>query len=561
MFITRLIWVTLFILINLLIYTPGYIVTADENAFWPFFNHDVFEIRSLDLQIKEIVKMIFMRRYNLDPFRISVECSIAIGLIVLINRHKYRLLAVNLFTIFCLLLIIFNIYQASIYYFLHRPANLYYDIPLLPSLYVYVNGILGWKIFLMSTIFFILTLILIYIFRKSILYLVSSAVNSKYRNRLALTLIIYPLVSISWFGVGRVDANVNLVSTSVYKHVHLMREAISRYQYFSMDIPSTIYNPYANNKIKKRRNIHFILIESYGNILRTHEEMDSPYEDLMTQVELLLANNKISSMTNLSQSTTYGGSSWLAAASMQTGIKVENQRLYKMLNNHNQVYPHFTNFLNINGYDTISVEPGTTIKYLPKNNYNYSQIFARWDIPYSGTPYGFGGCPDQFTFNWVRSAVLPFTSDPYYIQIKTTTTHSPWQPLPQIVGDVPWHIEIAHLNGTVKNYFEAINYDWKVIVNYIQSISDDEGIFIVVGDHQPYIKGHNRVDVDVPIHVISRDTKFINGLKKFGFNEGMNLDSGYRKIHHEGFYSMMVKLMTESDHLPYLPNGYHISRK
>ena len=198
------------------------------------------------------------------------------------------------------------------------------------------------------------------------------------------------------------------------------------------------------------------------------------------------------------------------------------------------------------------------------------------DIPYKGYQYDYlGGLPDQYALGHFDENIGDKSTSPKFLFFITTTSHGPWYPPPPIVKD--WKAlddlkesptgESPQLKGeTIFRYQKSIEYELKVVIDFIKNQSNRNSIFILLGDHQPATLEYKIADrshnAATPIHIISRDSAFVNSFQKYGLQPGMNVNIiNVEYINHQGIYSLFLRQLlefygVEEIELPqYFPNG------
>ena len=154
----------------------------------------------------------------------------------------------------------------------------------------------------------------------------------------------------------------------------------------------------------------------------------------------------------------------------------------------------------------------------------------------------------------------------------TQNSHYPFAPLPPLVED--WHTlnSVTDNQGEIdddarehavrrQDYFNAIDYSLRMVVQFILQIGDDDALFVLIGDHQPPRVSRRADGFDTPIHIISRDPNVIGAFQAQGFTPGLWVDGKEPTMKHEGFYSMLVRALLsdgkKDTQLPsYLPDGF-----
>ncbi|HRJ43377.1 MAG TPA: hypothetical protein PL105_15940, partial [Caldilineaceae bacterium] len=112
-----------------------------------------------------------------------------------------------------------------------------------------------------------------------------------------------------------------------------------------------------------------------------------------------------------------------------------------------------------------------------------------------------------------------------------------------------------------QNYLNAVEYELRVLVDFILSEEAPNALFVLVGDHQPPRVSRKEDGWDTPIHIISRNQTLVNGLTQYGFEAGLDVTNLSPVLGHAGIHSLVARLLLENygDRrlaLPaYLPQG------
>ena len=114
---------------------------------------------------------------------------------------------------------------------------------------------------------------------------------------------------------------------------------------------------------------------------------------------------------------------------------------------------------------------------------------------------------------------------------------------------------------TRQNYFDAIEYQLRFLVDFVRKEENEQSIFILIGDHQPPRVARKADGFETPIHIISKDVDFINSFAEYGFGEGLRVQDNVEMVKHESIYSMLMRALVanygEDPTIlpPYLPGG------
>lgn len=326
--------------------------------------------------------------------------------------------------------------------------------------------------------------------------------------------------------------------------------------------------------------VYLLFVESYGSVLYKRPDYLRAYTALADELEGALAAGGWHTASALSESTTWGGGSWMAYTSALFGLDIDSDPEYSMLMDRYQMddFPDLGSFLRGQGYryyglSSIALElpDAKWDRYL--NFYGADRWLRYRDLAYDGPKYGWGPSPpDQYSLNRARAIIRAETDRPYLLFTITQNAHYPWAPLPAIAadwadlnvaGEDPAPIDAEGISHDIRrrNYLNAVDYDLRVLVDFILSEEDPNALFVLVGDHQPPRVSRKEDGWDTPVHIVSRDGGLVESLAAYGFEPGLNVSNLTPSLHHAGIHSLVARLLLEhyGDHklaLPaYLPDG------
>ncbi|GAB4404236.1 MAG: hypothetical protein OHK0039_04330 [Bacteroidia bacterium] len=353
-----------------------------------------------------------------------------------------------------------------------------------------------------------------------------------------------------------------------------------------------VYENYGQMPLAHKPDIYLLFVESYGRAIATKYWMRPSYEPVIRRLSDSLRLDGWHSRSAYSLAPILGGKSWLSFTTVMSGVKIDNQVHFNDLLDLHTDYPGMTRYFRGQGYKTYRMKTFSQQKASTEEAYAQQDAFFRFDqwvkhhdIPYRGFMYDFhGGIPDQYALGYLRDVVAD-TTQPLFAFFITMASHVPWFPPPPVVADWrqldeiqqdPYNIYISdtiertydqfmvRLEGAKmgERYMQTIFYDLEAIAAFVRSGPPD-AIYLVLGDHQPPALTYYGGDgLEVPVHVISRDTAFLSGWEAFGFREGMEADTTLpAPVNHEGLYSILMRTLLDAYGVPdkprpvYLPNG------
>jgi hypothetical protein len=240
-------------------------------------------------------------------------------------------------------------------------------------------------------------------------------------------------------------------------------------------------------------------------------------------------------------SPTFGGVSWLAHATLQSGLWVDNQRSYKRLVSGDRT--SLTSVFGRAGWRTVAVLPSDRGAWPEgQHYYGFDAVYDSSSLAYAGPSFGFSSMPDQYALQaFQRLELGGGRGGPVMAQIHLASSHGPWAPLPSMLdwerlGDgsvfdgIHRQAESAaelwsHRDRVPAAYMASIEYTLSALISFVERYGDDNLVLILLGDHQPATVvsgfGGNR---DVPITVIASDPEVIARISSWGWQDGLRPD-------------------------------------
>jgi hypothetical protein len=240
-------------------------------------------------------------------------------------------------------------------------------------------------------------------------------------------------------------------------------------------------------------------------------------------------------VSSLFDSPTYGGHSWLAHATLATGVRTANQLDYEVVCA--KAPKAIARFFHDAGYRTVVAQPGTTRPWPKGEFFGFDQKYYLWNFDYKGPSYAWATMPDQYVLDFVRRRELSPARGPLFIQYILVSSHAPWSDLPPLLddwssvqnGDIYNHVETTHypivwpsFANASEAYIASIKYDFEVLQRYLADYITDDSLVIILGDHQPVAEVNDHSPAHgVPVHVLSRDRRLLEPFIARGYTPGL----------------------------------------
>jgi phosphatidylglycerophosphate synthase len=312
-------------------------------------------------------------------------------------------------------------------------------------------------------------------------------------------------------------------------------------------------------------------VESYGRVAIEGSPSSPRVQAVLDAGTKRLRASGYSSRSAYLTSPTFGGLSWLAHSTLQSGLWVDNEPRYDRLLSSDRMT--LNRAFSAEGWRTVAVMP-TNDERWPEGQdfYQFDKIYGRWDLGYHGPKFGFSSMPDQFVLSAFQRLELENRNRaPVMAEIDLASSHTPWAPLPRMIdwdglGDGSIFERIHAGAGSAKElwrhpeaieaaYAGSITYCLSALTSFVERYGDDDLVLILLGDHQPapVVSGH-AVSHDVPITVIARDPTIIDRISGWGWQEGMRPGPQAPVWPMDAFRDRF--LAAYSPHLPLVPSRH-----
>jgi len=289
--------------------------------------------------------------------------------------------------------------------------------------------------------------------------------------------------------------------------------------------------------LKKLRghNVYLFVVESYGETVFRRPGYVAATRAVYDGFEAELGARGFSMATGVLSSSTYGGRSWLANATLSTGVRTSDQLEYALVLAKQP--KAIAKFFEAAGYRTVLVQPGTTRPWPKGAFYGFDQRYYAWNFDYRGPTFAWATMPDQYVVDFVHRHEVEVAKGPLFVEYVLISSHVPWSIQPRLVGDwsrlkdgalfnqlkpVTFPIEWPKFENAGGAYLHSIEYDLQVLKRYLADNVHDDSLIIILGDHQPVldVTGH-AASRGVPVHVLSRDSALIEPFQARGYQPGM----------------------------------------
>ena len=286
------------------------------------------------------------------------------------------------------------------------------------------------------------------------------------------------------------------------------------------------------------KDVLLVFVESYGRVAVQDSSVSPRINVELERGAAALRAAGFSSRSAFLTSPTFGGLSWLAHSTMQSGVMVDGQRRYDQLVQYDRLT--LTRAFKRAGWRAVGIMPGNHRAW-PEGStfYHYDRVYDRRTLGYRGPDFGLPPMPDQYSLLALqRRELAKRHRPPLFAEVDLISSHAPWTRIPRLiswddVGDGSIFDRLPAKESTKASllgdseraraaYGHSIEYSLSTLFSFVQRYGDDNLVLVVLGDHQPatVVTGQG-ASHDVPISVIAHDPKVMDQIAGWGWQDGM----------------------------------------
>jgi hypothetical protein len=277
------------------------------------------------------------------------------------------------------------------------------------------------------------------------------------------------------------------------------------------------------------KDVLLVFIESYGQIAVQGTPFSPGIDAVVNAGTQHLQADGFSSRSGWLNTPNFGGGSWLADSTLQSGVWVDNPSRYSELIASRRLT--LASAFRRAGWTTVADMPSTHGSWPEgRSFYRYEKIYERANILYRGPRFGFSTMPDQYALSVLQKHELATRNrSPIFSEVFLTSSHEPWIRIPHLVS---WNrlgngsifnrvpIDRVGITDTQKGFATAIKYSLHTVYSFVERYGTKNTVVILLGDEQP-ARVVEQANHDVPVTIIAHDPKVIQRLSGWGWTNGM----------------------------------------
>jgi phosphatidylglycerophosphate synthase len=342
---------------------------------------------------------------------------------------------------------------------------------------------------------------------------------------------------VCWAFGAELVSGASIASTSgadlVVQEVQAVQSDLRDRARFSAEIRDDRYRNTPGDRLLaglRGKDVLLVFVESYGRLAVEGSSFSPGIDAVLDAGTRQLAAAGFSSRSGWLTSATFGGASWLAHATLQSGAWVDSQGRYNELVASDRLT--LTKAFRRAGWRTAADLPSNDRSW-PEgfSFYHFDKIYDRRNVGYRGPKYAFASMPDQYVLLALQRLELAKPKRrPLFAEVDLVSSHTPWTRVPPLidwsrVGDgsifnrLP--VDQTGLTDVQQGYARSIRYTLRALFSFVEHYGRKNLVLVVLGDHQPSRVVTGRPGHDVPISVIAHDPAVMRRIAGWGWVDGM----------------------------------------
>ncbi|TDB88638.1 sulfatase [Actinomadura sp. KC216] len=342
------------------------------------------------------------------------------------------------------------------------------------------------------------------------------------------------------FGVRFVDG-VPVAARSdavlAYEHARQVRDSLNDREEFAKAAAVDAFRDTPGDRLLaglRGKDVVLAFVESYGRTAVEDPQYAPQVGAVLDAGTRRLRGAGFGARSGWLTSPTAGGGSWLAHATLLSGLRVDNSQRYRTLVNSDRFT--LNRAFGRAGSRTVALMPAITRAWPEGEFFGYDKVYDNRNLGYRGPRFSFATMPDQYTLSVMqRTELAKKDRAPVMAETALVSSHAPWASVPRLVGwdqvgdgsvftgmgkgyDAAWPT-----GGRVRTeYRRSIEYTLNTLVSYVETYGGDDLVLVFLGDHEPapLITGPD-AGRDVPITIVAKDGAVLDRISGWGWQDGL----------------------------------------
>ena len=330
-------------------------------------------------------------------------------------------------------------------------------------------------------------------------------------------------------------------STVAVDHVGDLRQGIAdraEFERLAASDPYAATSPQSLLAGLQGKDVLVVFVESYGRVALEDPRLAPTVTAAVDRATAGLGAAGFSGRSAYLTSPTFGGLSWLAHSTLQTGLPITDQVRYNAVLDTRRLT--LASAFGSAGWRTVLVSPADENDISPVTGfYGYDALYdgPRPRLPRTEVRVCAGAGPVHPRHPRARE-LTPGPRAPLMAEVDLISSHTPWAPLPRMLapgalGDGSAYQQVFDQAATAdavwsdparvkQAYADSVAYSLDALTSFVANAHDDNLVLVVLGDHQPaaVISGEG-ASHDVPVSVVAQDPAVLDRIGGWGWQPGL----------------------------------------
>jgi phosphatidylglycerophosphate synthase len=344
-----------------------------------------------------------------------------------------------------------------------------------------------------------------------------------------------------WVACWALGANLvsgaNVASTSsavlAVDEVRAVQADLADHARFSAAIQHDPYRSIPADRLLtglRGKDVLVVFVESYGKLTLEGNSFSPRIDSVVDTGTRQLAAAGFSARSGWLTAPNFGGASWLAHSTLQSGTWVNSQGRYNELVKSNRLT--LAEAFRRAGWRTVADMPANDRDWSTGLSfYHFDKLYDRRNVGYRGPKYAYASMPDQYVLLALqRRELAKRHRRPVFAEVPLVSSHAPWTRIPPLidwrrVGDgsifnrLP--VDETGQNDKRQGYARSIEYTLRTLSSFVQHYGRRNLVLIVLGDEQPARIVAGSPGHDVPISIVAHDPAVLQQIAGWGWVDGM----------------------------------------
>ncbi|HEX6695295.1 MAG TPA: CDP-alcohol phosphatidyltransferase family protein, partial [Solirubrobacteraceae bacterium] len=239
------------------------------------------------------------------------------------------------------------------------------------------------------------------------------------------------VLGVVWVGLRVLGAPVASTSAAALavREVRAVRSGLHAQEILAREIPRDRFRATPDDRLLtglRGKDVLLLFVESYGRVAVQDSSFSPGVDAVLAKGTAQLQAGGFSSRSAFLTSSTFGGLSWLAHSTLQSGMRIGTQRGYDQLVKSDRLT--LSGAFKRAGWRAVADDP-VNKRTWPEGSsfYHYDKVYDRRNVGYRGPGFGLPPMPDQYVLSSLhRLELAERHRRPVFAEVDLISSHTPW---------------------------------------------------------------------------------------------------------------------------------------